>query len=66
MPNELANFPITEIKGRLGHDLPVSWAFIEVYQDVRFGQIEGLKIQGGLPMRAEPVTNKIRYSEDKA
>lgn len=66
MPNGLANFSITEIKGRLVYVHPAWYAFIKVCQNIRFGEIEQLKIQDGLPMPAEEVTKKIRFFEDQS
>jgi len=66
MPDGLACLPQTEIKGRLGQVHPDRRAFVKNRQNIRFGDINKLKIQDGLPMLAEHVTKKILFPEDEA
>jgi hypothetical protein len=42
---------------------PRQWTkFIEFCRELGFGEIANLKIQDGLPMMAESVTKKIKFS----
>ncbi len=41
----------------------VWYQFIKYCEELRFGEIEKLKIQDGLPMLAEEVKKKIRFTE---
>ncbi len=40
---------------------PAWCAFIEFCQKIRYGEIERLKIQDGLPVLAEVTTRKIKF-----
>jgi len=62
----IGQFLQNEIKGRLVQVGPVKRAFLEDCQNIRFGDIDKLKIQDGLPMLAEHVTRKILFLEDEA
>ncbi len=66
MSSGLAILPHSEIKGRLVQVYPDGQVFVRFCQDLRFGEIENLKIQGGLPMLAEELIVKIRFVEDEA
>lgn len=49
------------------HRLHPAWtSFIGFCADLRFGEIEKLKIQDGLPMIAEKVKKKIHFNKDTA
>jgi hypothetical protein len=52
----------TEYKeSRLIHIHPAWYSFIRYCQSLRYGEIEKLKIQDGLPMMAEKVKSKIKF-----
>jgi hypothetical protein len=40
---------------------PAWFSFIKYCEDIRYGEIDKLKIQDGLPMLAEEVTKKIKF-----
>jgi hypothetical protein len=42
---------------------PIWCSFIKYCEDLRYGEIERLKIQDGLPMLAEAVKKKVKFSE---
>ncbi|MFB0565456.1 MAG: hypothetical protein ACETWK_07230 [Candidatus Aminicenantaceae bacterium] len=42
---------------------PVWYSFIKYCGEIKYGEIEKLKIQDGLPMIAEEVKKKIKFSE---
>jgi len=42
---------------------PAWYSFIKYCQMLKYGEIEKLKIQDGLPMLAEEVKKKIKFSE---
>ncbi len=49
---------------RLGVVLHPAWlAFIRYCEDLRFGDIERLRIQDGLPVLAEETRKKVRFVE---
>ncbi len=55
---------IEELKqGRLIRIHPIWYSFIKHCESLRYGEIEKLKIQDGLPMMAEEVKKKIKFSE---
>jgi len=63
MPNEI-KMDVDEFqKGRLIQIHPVWYSFIKYCEFLRYGEIEKLKIQDGLPMMAEEVKKKIKFSE---
>ncbi|MBN1224522.1 MAG: hypothetical protein JXB23_14835 [Candidatus Aminicenantes bacterium] len=41
---------------------PAWYSFIKFCETLRFGEIDKLKIQDGLPMLAEEVKRKIKFS----
>jgi len=41
---------------------PLWLAFIKFCEELRYGEIEKLKIQDGLPLSAEEVKKKIKFS----
>lgn len=43
--------------------LTVQWlAFLKFCNDLKFGTIEKLEIQNGVPVRAESVATKVKFS----
>lgn len=50
-------------QGRLVRIHPVWYSFIKYCESLGYGEIEKLKIQDGLPMLAEEVKKKIKFSE---
>ncbi|NIM59845.1 MAG: hypothetical protein GTO16_13035 [Candidatus Aminicenantes bacterium] len=56
---ELNNFR----HGRLARIHPAWLSFIKYCESLGYGEIEKLKIQNGLPMLAEEVKKKIKFSE---
>jgi len=50
-------------EGRLIRIHPIWYSFIKHCESLRYGEIEKLKIQDGLPMMAEEVKKKIKFSE---
>ncbi len=42
---------------------PTWYSFIKYCQDLRYGEIDKLKIQDGLPMLAEEVKRKIKFTK---
>jgi hypothetical protein len=50
-----------------GHDeLPPAWReFIRFCRDLRHGEIEKLNIQDGVPVLAETITKKIRFTRNR-
>jgi len=50
-------------QGRLIRIHPIWYSFIKHCESLRYGEIEKLKIQDGLPMMAEEVKKKIKFSE---
>ncbi len=44
---------------------PVWYSFIKYCETLRYGDIEKLKIQDGLPMLAEEVKKKIKFFVDE-
>ncbi len=39
------------------------YSFIKYCEELRYGEIEKLKIQDGLPMLAEEVKKKVKFTE---
>lgn len=50
-------------EGRLIRIHPTWYSFIKYCQDLRYGEIDKLKIQDGLPMLAEEVKRKIKFTK---
>lgn len=50
-------------QGRLIRIHPIWYSFIKHCELLKYGEIEKLKIQDGLPMMAEEVKKKIKFSE---
>jgi hypothetical protein len=53
-------------KSRQIHIHPIWYTFIKYCESVKFGEIENLKIQDGLPMVAEGIKKKILFAKDEA
>lgn len=51
-------------KSRHIHIHPIWYTFIRYCESVKFGEIENLKIQDGLPMVAEGIKKKILFAKD--
>ncbi len=52
-------------KNRYIHIHPIWYTFIRYCESVKFGEIENLKIQDGLPMVAEGIKKKILFAKDE-
>ena len=52
-------------QGQLIRIHPVWYSFIKYCEIMGYGEIEKLKIQDGLPMLAEEVKKKIKFSESE-
>ena len=52
-------------KSRHIHIHPIWYTFIKYCESVKFGEIENLKIQDGLPMVAEGIKKKIMFAKDE-
>jgi len=50
-------------EGRLIRIHPTWYSFIKYCEAMRYGEIEMLKIQDGLPMLAEEVKRKIKFTK---
>ncbi len=61
MADSLSKQDATWIKGKYLRVHPAWYAFIKFCQELRYGEIERLKIQDGLPMTAEEVKKKIKF-----
>jgi hypothetical protein len=45
--------------------MPVAWReFVQFCQELRFGEIERLSIQDGLPVLAEVTKKKVKFTRD--
>ncbi len=63
MSNGLRMNVVELAQGRLIRIHPTWYTFIKHCESLRYGEIEKLKIQDGLPMMAEEVKKKIKFSE---
>lgn len=63
MSNGLRMDVVELAQGRLIRIHPIWYSFIKHCESLRYGEIEKLKIQDGLPMMAEEVKKKIKFSE---
>jgi hypothetical protein len=52
-------------KNRYIHIHPIWYTFIKYCESVKFGEIESLKIQDGLPMVAEGIKKKILFAKNE-
>jgi hypothetical protein len=60
--NKMAEIPQ---KSRYIHIHPIWYTFIKYCESVKFGEIENLKIQDGLPMVAEGIKKRILFAKDE-
>jgi hypothetical protein len=58
-PNNIQN------KNRLIRIHPTWYTFIKYCEALKFGELEKLKIQDGLPLLAEEVKKKVMFTEEK-
>lgn len=63
LPGDLQRNEAAHKGGKLIRIHPAWYSFIRFCETLRHGEIEKLKIQDGLPMLAEEVRKKIRFSE---
>ena len=57
--------PLPQPAGTAEQALPEAWReLIRICRDLRYGEIERLSIQDGLPVLAEVITRKIRFSRE--
>jgi hypothetical protein len=49
-------------EGKVIHLHPMWFAFIKYCEELRFGEIQKLQIQDGLPVHAEQVKTKVKFS----
>lgn len=54
-----------QAKWRLIHVHPIWYSFIKYCERLKYGEIEKLKIQDGLPMLAEEVKEKVKFTEKR-
>lgn len=64
MANGLSGFNETLEKERLIPIHPLCFTFIQYCETLGYGEIEKLKIQDDLPMIAEEVRRKIKFSPE--
>jgi len=50
-------------EGRVIRIHPIWYSFIKYCEELRYGEIEKLKIQDGLPMLAKKTKRKIKFSK---
>jgi hypothetical protein len=63
LPYEGVGIFFANIKpGELTYIHPAWYSFIKYCQTLRFGEIDKIKIQDGLPMIAEEVKKKIKFT----
>lgn len=62
MPNGIRQASEDFERSGLTYIHPAWYSFIKYCETLRFGEIDKLKIQDGLPMLAEEVTKKIKFS----
>jgi hypothetical protein len=57
---------LTPIDPAKGEELPPAWReFIRFCRDLRHGEIEKLNIQDGVPVLAETITKKIKFTRNR-
>lgn len=61
MVDSISKLDASWVKGKSIRIHPVWYAFIRFCEELRYGEIERLKIQDGLPMAAEEVKKKIKF-----
>ncbi len=63
--NEAGRQPITLPVASVRAELPAAWReFIRFCRDLRHGEIERLSIQDGLPVLAETIKRKVKFTGD--
>jgi hypothetical protein len=62
MPNGIRPADEDAGQGGLTYIHPAWFSFIKYCEGLRYGEIEKLKIQDGLPMLAEEVKKKIKFA----
>lgn len=63
MLKEWRNLDEQSEEGRFVRIHPAWCSFISYCESLRYGEIERLKIQDGLPVLAEIVRSKVRFTE---
>ncbi len=63
MPHQFGGPDFEFSHSRLIRIHPIWYTFIKYCESLKFGEIDKLKIQDGLPMLAEEVKKKIKFSE---
>lgn len=61
MPSQISREDYDYSQHRLIRIHPVWYSFINYCETLKYGEIEKLKIQDGLPMLAEVVKKKIKF-----
>ncbi len=61
MPNGIRRLEENERTSRMTYIHPAWYSFIKYCESIRYGEIDRLKIQDGLPMLAEEVKKKIKF-----
>jgi len=61
MPNGIRRLDENTKTSGITYIHPVWYSFIKYCEAMRFGEIDRLKIQDGLPMLAEEVKKKIKF-----
>jgi hypothetical protein len=49
--------------GRFIHIHPAWFSFIKYCESLKYGEIERLKVQDGIPVMAEVVRSKVRFTD---
>lgn len=62
MPNGVSRSNENIKPGELTYIHPAWYSFIKYCQTLRYGEIDKIKIQDGLPMIAEEVKKKIKFT----
>jgi hypothetical protein len=65
MSNGLHKITEEMMKGRVVRLHPLWYSFIRYCENLKYGEIEKLKIQDGLPLLAEEVRRKIRFTDEE-
>ena len=61
MANGIRRFDQDTSQSGMTYIHPAWYSFIKYCESIRFGEIDKLKIQDGLPMLAEEVKKKIKF-----
>jgi hypothetical protein len=58
--------PLPQLPRESEHSLPAAWReFIRFCGDLRYGEIERLSIQDGVPVLAEITKKKVKFHSDR-